>query len=112
MSFYLLAWQRYFDFVGRSTREAFWMFFLFHLLVTLLLIALDIRFSTFGWGDLIYGLMSFIPTIAIVVRRLHDSGHSGWWGWVFIFPAIGPFWLCYLLALPTKQDPQTVGESL
>ncbi|EED25940.1 inner membrane protein YhaI [Vibrio sp. 16] len=38
--------------------------------------------------------------ISIAVRRLHDIEHSGWWGWVFLVPVIGPIWLIYLLAKP------------
>ena len=48
MPFYLLAyvsaWQRYFDFTGRSTRKEFWLFFLLHFVVTVLFIAVDISF--------------------------------------------------------------------
>lgn len=113
MPFYLLAyvsaWQRYFDFTGRSTRKEFWLFFLLHFVVTVLFIAVDIYFPQFGWGDLIYGVVSFIPMVAIIVRRLHDSGRTGWWGWVFVVPVIGPFWLIYLLALASQDEQLQQG---
>jgi len=36
--------------------------------------------------------------VAILLRRFHDIGQSGWWIWIFMIPTIGPFWLIYLLS--------------
>jgi uncharacterized membrane protein YhaH (DUF805 family) len=98
--FYLLAWRRAFDFSGSSTRQAFWLFMLLHLLITLSLIWLDIATKGIGWLDGLYEVASIIPLIAIIVRRLHDIGRSGWWGWVFFIPVAGPFMLVYFLSRP------------
>ena len=100
---YMGAWKHYFDFAGNTSRKDFWLFMLVHLCVSLVLIILDIWSTTIwqsnlGWLDLFYSLISFIPMLAIITRRLHDIGLSGWWGAVFIIPAIGPFWLIYLLS--------------
>jgi uncharacterized membrane protein YhaH (DUF805 family) len=100
---YMNAWKHYFDFAGNTSRKNFWLFMLAHLCVTLLFITLDIWSSTIwqsnpGWLDLGYSLISFIPMLAIITRRLHDIGLSGWWATVFIIPAVGPFWLIYLLS--------------
>ena len=100
---YMNAWKHYFDFAGNTSRKDFWLFMLAHLCVTLLFITLDIWSSSFwqgnpGWLDLGYSLISFIPMLAIITRRLHDIGLSGWWATVFIIPAVGPFWLIYLLS--------------
>ncbi|MEH8161591.1 DUF805 domain-containing protein [Aeromonas allosaccharophila] len=96
--FYLLAWRRAFDFSGSSTRQEFWLFMLLHLLITLSLIWLDIVMKGVGWFDALYEVASIIPMIAIIIRRLHDIGRSGWWGWVFFIPVAGPFMLVYLLS--------------
>ncbi|QPR87292.1 DUF805 domain-containing protein [Aeromonas hydrophila] len=97
-SFYWLGWQRALDFSGRSTRAECWWFMLGHLLVTLICIWLDVLLANLGWLDLSYGLVSSVPLISLIVRRLHDTGRSGWWGWVFLVPAVGPLLLIYLLA--------------
>ncbi|MFM9757722.1 DUF805 domain-containing protein [Aeromonas dhakensis] len=97
-SFYWLGWQRALDFSGRATRAECWWFMLGHLLVTLICIWLDVLLANLGWLDLSYGLVSSVPLIALIVRRLHDTGRSGWWGWVFLVPAVGPLLLIYLLA--------------
>lgn len=98
-SFYLLAWQRALDFSGRSSRPECWWFMLFHLLVTLTCILLDVRLAEIGWLDLSYGVASTLPLISLIIRRLHDTGRSGWWGWVFFAPLVGPLVLVYLLAM-------------
>ncbi|KTA83189.1 DUF805 domain-containing protein [Aeromonas salmonicida] len=97
-SFYLLAWRRYFDFSGFSSRKEFWMFMWVHLLVTLMCIALDVRLDDMTWLDMGYSVASAIPVVALVVRRLHDIDRSGWWGCVFFVPVIGPFVLIYFLS--------------
>ena len=97
-SFYWLAWQRALDFSGRATLAECGWFMLGHLLVTLICIWLDVLLANLGWLDLSYGLVSSVPLIALIVRRLHDTGRSGWWGWVFLVPAVGPLLLIYLLA--------------
>ncbi|UCM54548.1 DUF805 domain-containing protein [Aeromonas dhakensis] len=97
-SFYWLGWQRALDFSGRATRAECGWFMLGHLLVILICIWLDVLLANLGWLDLSYGLVSSVPLIALIVRRLHDTGRSGWWGWVFLVPAVGPLLLIYLLA--------------
>jgi uncharacterized membrane protein YhaH (DUF805 family) len=99
MYYYLLAWQRYFDFTGRSSRTEFWLFFLVHCGITTLLIVSDLMLVAVGWADMIYSVITFIPMLSAMVRRLHDSDRSGWWITVFIVPLIGPCWLIYLLCL-------------
>ncbi|MGV2704844.1 UNVERIFIED_CONTAM: DUF805 domain-containing protein [Aeromonas salmonicida] len=97
-SFYLLAWCRYFDFSGFSSRKEFWMFMWVHLLVTLMCIVLDVHLNDMTWLDMGYGGASAIPVVALVARRLHDIDRSGWWGCVFFVPVIGPFVLIYFLS--------------
>ena len=66
-----LAFARIKDMEGRSRRSEFWWFYLFSQLLGLV---------TCGIG----GLVCFIPMMAVTVRRLHDTGRSGWWFFLFI----------------------------
>lgn len=84
MYFYWLAWQRGLDFSGHSSRREFWMFVIVHMAVSMVLIALDVGFSL-PWFDVLYSVASFIPLVALIVRRMHDIGKSGLWGLVFLF---------------------------
>ncbi|VXA78210.1 MULTISPECIES: DUF805 domain-containing protein [Aeromonas] len=110
-SFYLLAWRRYFDFSGFSSRKEFWMFMWVHLLVTLMCIALDVRLDDMTWLDMGYSVASAIPVVALVVRRLHDIDRSGWWGCVFFVPVIGPFVLLYFLSQQGDSYAQSAGRT-
>ncbi|MDO6762310.1 DUF805 domain-containing protein [Agarivorans sp. 1_MG-2023] len=108
MNFYILAWQRYFDFSGYSTKQEFWMFMLIHCLICLALIVLAIAVPNAEWLDTAYNLVSFIPMVAAIVRRLHDTGKPGWWSWIFVLPIAGPFILVYLLCLSSVIPPQAM----
>jgi len=82
--------KRYASFSGRASRAEFWYFVLFYCIIFLLLLMVALLFmknpvaSKIAIGALLlYGLFILIPTIAITVRRFHDSGKSGWWYLLF-----------------------------
>ena len=52
----------------------------------------------------IFLMLHFIPNIAITVRRLHDTGKSGWWYLLSLIPYIGPFILFILLVLDSSEE--------
>lgn len=87
------------------------MFMWVHLLVTLMCIALDVRLNDMTWLDMGYGVVSAIPLVALVVRRLHDIDRSGWWGCVFFVPVIGPFVLLYFLSQQGDPYAQSAGRT-
>ncbi|MEY5043942.1 MAG: hypothetical protein RJA19_1169 [Bacteroidota bacterium] len=100
---YLEAWRRYADFGGRSTRGEYWWFVLGHFLAMGALWGFE---SAMGWAgedgglgllSALYQIAIFIPSWAIVVRRLHDIGKSGWYFWVVLIPFLGFVWLFFLL---------------
>lgn len=80
MHWYIDAFKKYAVFSGRSTREAFWMFVLFDIMFTFILSFIDgIASSKTEILSTLYFLFTFIPYIAIWIRRMHDIGRSGWW---------------------------------
>ena len=83
--------DHYADFHGRVSRLEFWHYILVYLVVSVLLDILGIRLlSTVVW------LALLAPTLAIVVRRLHDVDRSGWLILVPIVPAFLMVALLYL----------------
>ncbi len=50
-----------------------------------------------------YSLAVLIPSIAVMVRRLHDTNHSGWWWFLILIPIIG--WIILLVFLCTDSMP-------
>jgi uncharacterized membrane protein YhaH (DUF805 family) len=86
MDWYLMAWRKYAEFDGRSRRTEYWMFALFNFLILIALGVLGgvgVAISQDTGGILfiplvIYFLAILIPSLAVGVRRLHDTGKSGW----------------------------------
>lgn len=77
MNWYLKVLQNYVTFDGRARRKEYWMFVLFNLIISIVinLIAGFMRFPLLGT---IYSLAVLLPSIAVGVRRMHDTGKSGW----------------------------------
>jgi len=105
MNWYLKVLKQYADFNGRARRMEYWMFVLFNVIFAIVAIILDnllgLRFSDeipYGFIYLVYGLATFIPGLAVAVRRLHDIGKSGWWIFIALIPLIGGIWLIILYA--------------
>lgn len=95
MSWFLLALGRYAQFSGRSRRKEYWFFTLFFVLASIVAMGLDMALGTMdeetGLG-VVSGLLSLaalLPSIAVTVRRLHDTGRSGWWMMIFLIPLLG-----------------------
>ena len=85
MEWYLKVMKQYADFNGRARRKEYWMFLLFNIIFALVAMLVDnllgMRINEqipYGYLYLLYGLATFIPGIAVGVRRLHDVGKSGW----------------------------------
>ncbi|MET9319658.1 DUF805 domain-containing protein [Streptomyces sp. NPDC003038] len=109
MHYYTDVLKKYADFSGRARRQEFWMFFLCNLAVTVVLAIID---AALGTGFLIvglYGLATFIPNLALAVRRLHDQGKSGWWYFVSLVPFVGFIWILVLMATAGQQQPNEYG---
>lgn len=80
------------------------MYLLFNLIFGLVAIILDnvfgLAFESIGYGViyLLYSLITFIPSLSVTVRRLHDKSKSGWYILLAIIPIIGGIVLLFILA--------------
>jgi uncharacterized membrane protein YhaH (DUF805 family) len=86
---------------GRASRSEYWWFVLFTLIASAAAGVLDVLFP----GDLLqslFGIATFIPGIALGIRRMHDIGKSGWWLLIGLIPIIG--WIVLIVWLATKSD--------
>lgn len=121
MAWYLMAWQRAADFSGRSRRTEYWMFQLFNILA-----ALALGFVAFVTGVLfgqqdginifatcicVFGVVSFVPALAVTIRRLHDIGRSGWWYCIAFVPIIGGIILFIFTVLDSDPDRNEYGPN-
>ncbi|GEM77093.1 DUF805 domain-containing protein [Vibrio sagamiensis] len=88
MDWYLTVLKKYAVFSGRARRKEYWMFILVNFIISLLLGFVDGLLGTIFIGY-IYALAVFIPGIAVAIRRLHDTGRTGWWLLIGFIPLIG-----------------------
>ncbi|MEQ6902652.1 DUF805 domain-containing protein [Nocardioides sp. YIM 152588] len=99
---------KYIGFVGRAPRSEYWWFFVFNLLVSLGATTLDAAVG----GDLIAtvaALALFLPSLAVGVRRLHDTGRSGWWMLIALVPVVGWIVLVVFFCLPGDRASNRYG---
>lgn len=87
---YAELWLRAFDFGGRSRRAAFWGALLIDLLIVCVL-------QFFPSAQMVYSVCCIVPTLAVAVRRLHDSSRTAWWLLTALLPVVGGVILLVLL---------------
>ena len=136
-----LFFTRAFDFKGRSRRKEFWYIYLINLILSLPLIVGTIWLSAttmsmmndpaalegtlssnetffefygiYSGFMMIYGLITFIPSLSLTVRRLHDTNHH----WYFmlinllaIIPLVGWIATIYFLMVLAEDGDQNTNE--
>lgn len=110
MNWYLAVLNKYADFNGRARRKEYWFFTLFNVLFAIIAVILDhvtgLAIEGFGYGPiyLFYTLALFVPGLAVAVRRLHDTGKSGWMILIGLIPLVGAIWL--LILMVTEGQPR------
>jgi len=90
MNYYLKVLQNYATFSGRARRSEFWFFVLFNTIVSIILSVLDIVLGI-GLLNTLYSLAVLVPSIAVGVRRMHDTENSGWFLLIPIYNLILAF---------------------
>ena len=89
------CFRQYVGFSGRARRSEYWWFFLFTVLVSIVTSVLDSIFGTMsedtnvGVIGTIASLALLLPSIAVAIRRLHDTSRSGWWILIGLIPIVG-----------------------
>jgi uncharacterized membrane protein YhaH (DUF805 family) len=117
MNWYLEVLKKYALFEGRARRKEYWYFVLFNFLITVLLIAIDYVTGTInvevGIGLLsgIYSLAILVPSIAVSVRRLHDTDRSGWWVLISLIPIIGGIVLLIFMVQDSTSGDNRYGPN-
>ena len=111
MNWYLGCWKKYAEFSGRARRQEYWMFFLFNLLAFIAIGIIDGILGTNGALSGLYSLAVLIPSLAVLVRRLHDTDRSGWWILVNLIPTIGWIVCIVLLCIDSKPGENRFGAN-
>jgi len=95
--------RKYADFTGRASRPEYWWFALAYVILyfggVILVSAIGERLVGGAGFVLLMVMLGFvIPMLAAMVRRLHDTGRSGWWYFITLVPFVGPIILLVILA--------------
>jgi uncharacterized membrane protein YhaH (DUF805 family) len=119
MNWYLVAFKKYAVFSGRARRKEYWFFVLFNTLIMIGLVVLEflsgLAIKEMGVGvgliTVLYGLVIFLPSLAVAVRRLHDTGRSGWWYLLSLVPLLGAIILIVFLATDSDYRANKYGPN-
>ena len=112
MGWYLEVLVNYANFGGRATRSEYWWFSLFNLIIVIAL-AIVVPAARAELVLLIYTAGIIVPSLAVSVRRLHDTDRSGWWLLLGLIPFGGIILLIFYLLDGTPgtnrygPDPKT-----
>jgi len=79
------GFKNYATFNGRSSRSAYWYWVLFTVVLSVVLSSINSNLANLGT------LVTFIPTLAVAVRRMHDTSRRGWW---LLVPVVGLIFAC------------------
>lgn len=114
--------EKYVSFEGRATRTEYWFFVLFSFIIVLIAaIVGGVLGAVISSGDptvavvayviavMLVGLVLFLPSLAVTVRRLHDTGRSGWWYFITFVPWVGGIALFVITLLDSQGYENEYG---
>jgi len=111
MNYYLEVLKKYAVFSGRARRKEYWMFILFNFIAYAILGFIEVLLGIPAILSSIYGLAVLIPSLAVCVRRLHDSGRSGWWILIGLLPLVGFIVLLIFMVLDSQPGDNQYGPN-
>jgi len=98
MNEFISVIKQYAVFSGRARRKEYWMFYLIYMVIYLALFAISFAAAyagsttiagIIGGLNIIFALAMFLPGLGVTVRRLHDTGRSGWMFLIALIPLVG-----------------------
>jgi len=110
--------NKYAQFEGRASRSEYWYFVLFYIIFAVVVGLLDGVMAGLTGGNtggigilsLIYILGTLVPSIAVGIRRLHDTGRSGWWYLIALIP-IASLVLLAFFVMDSQESENKYGAN-
>lgn len=96
---------------ARSTRAEFWWWTLFAGLTGLAALAID-SVLTAGLLYVVWLFGSFLPSLSVLIRRLHDLDRSGGWYWIGLIPLVGGIVLLVFMCTESLRRPTRWNRNL
>ncbi|MGQ0624113.1 MAG: DUF805 domain-containing protein [Sporichthyaceae bacterium] len=112
MNEYLAALRTYACFEGRADRRDYWMATLVHVAITVAIVVVwaIVGPGVFGLLYFAYAIGTFVPMLALTVRRLHDTDRSGWFMLLGVIPIVGGLVLLAFLVTDGTPGSNAHGE--
>jgi uncharacterized membrane protein YhaH (DUF805 family) len=116
MNWYVEVLKKYAVFAGRARRKEYWMFALWNLIFWCAVVFAQTMMAIggngyFAWPFMLYGVATFLPGLAVSVRRLHDTNRSGWWLFISLVPVVGALALLWFMAQDGTPGDNTYGTN-
>ena len=105
------VFSNYASFSGRARRSEYWKWYLINMFVYIILLCLIAIADSLVWIYVIWPLTVLIPSIAVTVRRLHDTGKSGAYIFISFIPVVGPILLLVALASDSEYGNNAYGPN-
>lgn len=102
MSWFFVVLKKYAVFSGRARRMEYWMFTLISTLIYFGVVALGYAIDS-ELPEYVVLAALLLPSLAVTVRRLHDTGRTGWFVLIGFIPCIGT--IVMLVFTATEGEP-------
>ena len=109
--------KKYACFSGRARRQEYWLFVLFNIIAGIIVGVISgvlvsvTNVTAFAFLGTIYNLAVLIPGFAVLFRRLHDTGRSGWWWLIGLIPFVGVIVLLVFCCLDSQPGDNQYGPN-
>ncbi len=93
------CFSKYVTFEGRAGRPEYWYWMLFTIVATMVMAIIDLALP-YNVLELAFDVATLLPSLAVLIRRLHDIDRSGWWCLIGLIPVIG--WILLIVWMCTR----------
>ena len=105
----LVVMERYAKFDGRAGRAEYWWFFLANVIIVAILFGLGNASNIFFILYFVYAIALILPSIAVGIRRLHDTNKTGWLMLLPLVPFVGGIILLVFMIIAGDEGPNEYG---
>ncbi len=108
--------KKYAVFTGRSSRREYWSFFLLYFCLVIITLTIEVILEIYdtktGFGPIssVTTVGLAIPSISVLVRRLHDINRSGLWALLIVVP-IANLVLLFFTCLKGDKGENQYGKN-
>ncbi|MFI1735700.1 DUF805 domain-containing protein [Streptomyces acidicola] len=111
MNWFVEVLKKYAVFSGRARRKEYWMFALFASIIYVVLAAIGFTVLDSLVPALVFYVAVLLPALGVTVRRLHDTGRTGWWILIGVVPLVGEIVMLVFLCGDSEAGENQYGPN-